>query len=200
VELANPWNKFLGRDLFDRAHKEDKHARSLCRAADSRRVGDRVITKAQGDMADTSLRNVIGSGNNNGGMATVLIVEDEEQVRVLAESYLREQGHVTLSAATKEQALAVLEVAKVDLLFVDVGLYDDRQVGLDLAKESVERLPELKVLYTTGQPVTDGMKALFVGKSALLPKPYTVEQLQAVLAIKFGFKPVNVPTTPSVLS
>jgi len=149
-------------------------------------------------MADTSLRNAVGYRNNNGGMATVLIVEDEEQVRVLAESYLREQGHVTRSAATKEQALAVLEVAKVDLLFVDVGLYDDRQVGLDLAKEAVERLPELKVLYTTGQPVTDGMKALFVGKSALLPKPYTVEQLQAVLAIRFGFKPVNVPTTPSV--
>jgi DNA-binding NtrC family response regulator len=126
-------------------------------------------------------------------MATILIVEDEEHLRVLAESYLREQGHVTFSAATKEQALAVLEVAKIDLLFVDVGLYEDRQVGLDLAKEAVERMPELKVLYTTGQTVTDGMKALFVDNSALLEKPYTVEQLQTILAVKFRVKPVSVP-------
>jgi DNA-binding NtrC family response regulator len=124
---------------------------------------------------------------------TILIVEDEEHLRVLAESYLREQGHVTFSAATKEQALAVLEVAKIDLLFVDVGLYEDRQVGLDLAKEAVERMPELKVLYTTGQTVTDGMKALFVDNSALLEKPYTVEQLQTILAVKFRVKPVSVP-------
>ena len=122
-------------------------------------------------------------------MVSILIVEDEEQVRVLAESYLREQGHQTLSAATKDQALAVFEVAKIDLLFVDIGLYESREVGLDLAKQAVERDPELKVLYTTGQTVTDGMKALFVRNSALLAKPYTVEQLHTIMAIKFGIKP-----------
>src|SRR5437879_380256 len=48
-------------------------------------------------------------------MATVLIVEDEDQVRVLAESYLREQGHQTVSAATAEEALPVFEVvARID--------------------------------------------------------------------------------------
>jgi len=133
-------------------------------------------------------------------MISILIVEDDEHLRVLAESYLREQGHMTLSAATKEQALAALEVAKIDLLFVDVGLYDDRQVGLDLAKEAVERFPEMKVLYTTGQSVTDGMKALLVEDATLLPKPYTVEQLQTVLAVKFGIKPASVPATSSLLS
>jgi DNA-binding NtrC family response regulator len=122
-------------------------------------------------------------------VASILIVEDEEQVRVLAESYLREQGHQTLSAATKDQALAVFEVAKIDLLFVDIGLYESREVGLDLAKQAVERNPELKVLYTTGQTVTDGMKALFVPNCALLTKPYTVEQLHTITAIKFGIKP-----------
>jgi DNA-binding NtrC family response regulator len=126
-------------------------------------------------------------------MADILIVEDEEHLRVLTESYLREQGHVTFSAATKEQALAVLEVANIDLLFVDVGLYEDRQVGLDLAKEAVERFPEMRVLYTTGQPVTDGMKALLVEDASLLPKPYTVDQLQTILLVRFGIKPASAP-------
>ena len=52
--------------------------------------------------------------------------------------------------------------------------------------EAVEHRSELKVLYTTGQGVTDGMKAMFVQASALLPKPYTVDQLQRSLEIHFG--------------
>ncbi len=123
-------------------------------------------------------------------MAGVLIVEDEEQVRVLAESYLNEQGHHTVSAATPVEALAVLDVAAgVDVLFTDIGLKDERYGGLELAKEARQRKPDLKVLYTTGQDVTDGMKAMMVEGSAMLEKPYTVDQLQAALTVHFGIGP-----------
>lgn len=123
-------------------------------------------------------------------MATILIVEDETQVRVLSESYLRDQGHQTLSAANVEEALAVLEVAEaIDLLFTDINLQGDVQAGLTLAQRATERRPALKVLYTTGLAVTDGMRALFVESSALLSKPYTIDQLQAILTINFGIKP-----------
>jgi two-component system cell cycle sensor histidine kinase/response regulator CckA len=126
-------------------------------------------------------------------MALVLIVEDEEQVRVLAESYLREQGHRTLTASSKEEALAALGVADgVDVLFTDIGLKDALYGGLELAKEAVERRPSLKVLYVTGQSVTDGMRAMFVEGSAFLEKPYTVEQLQATLAVRFKIKPPSI--------
>ena len=100
---------------------------------------------------------------------------------------LQEQGHQTVSAATAEEALAALDVtAHVDLLFTDIGLHGDLHAGLELAKQAVERRPELKVLYTTGQGVTDGMMAMFVKGSAVLPKPYTVDQLQRSLADHFG--------------
>lgn len=123
-------------------------------------------------------------------MAVVLVVEDEEQVRVLAESYLQEQGHQTVSAATADEALAVLDVTeRADLLFTDIGLRGELHAGLDLAKQAVQRRPELKVLYTTGRGVTDGMIAMFVQGSALLPKPYTVDQLQRSLAIHFSIEP-----------
>jgi DNA-binding NtrC family response regulator len=123
-------------------------------------------------------------------MALVLVVEDDDQVRVLAESCLKEQGHRTLTASTAAEALAALDVAKdVDILFTDIVLKDDIQAGLDLAKQAVERHPDLRVLYTTGQAVTDGMKALFVENSAVLNKPYTIEQLQTSLVVHFGIKP-----------
>jgi CheY-like chemotaxis protein len=123
-------------------------------------------------------------------MGTVLIVEDEDQVRVLAESYLREQGHQTVSAATPEEALAVFEVVdRVDVMFTDVILKGDIHAGLELAKEAVQRRPELKVLFTTGSAVTDGMKAMMVDRSAVLEKPYTVDQLQTALSVHFGINP-----------
>jgi CheY-like chemotaxis protein len=59
-------------------------------------------------------------------MAIVLIVEDEEQVRVLADSILQEHGHKTRSAGTSEQAIALLDGdAEPELLFTDLGLHGD---------------------------------------------------------------------------
>ena len=119
----------------------------------------------------------------------ILVVEDEEQVRVLAESILQEEGHATLSAGTTEQALALLEGSEpIELLFIDLTLQSDPEAGLSLASKAVELRPDLKVLYTSGQGVTDGMIALFVKNSAYLPKPYTGDQLKAALLLKFGIR------------
>ncbi len=122
-------------------------------------------------------------------MAIVLIVEDEAQVLVLAESYLQEHGHTTRSADTVDGALAILDSQDVDVLFIDIGLHGDMHAGLELANQARERRPDLKVLYTTGQTVTDGMRALFVEGAKLLEKPYTVEQLSTALAVHFGIRP-----------
>ena len=123
-------------------------------------------------------------------MATVLLVEDEDQVRVLAESYLEEQGHNVLTAASAEGALAVLQGDhSIDVLFTDLGLKEKIDGGLDLAQQAVELRPRLKVLYTTGRPITDGTRARFVADSAVLPKPYTVEQLLTALSVHFKISP-----------
>jgi DNA-binding NtrC family response regulator len=118
-------------------------------------------------------------------MPVILVVEDEEQVRVLAESILQDNGHQTLSAAAVDQALALIQTEQpIDLLFTDINLALDLAAGLvhpglELAHEAVKLRPGLRVLYTTGQGVTDGMKALFVGGSEFLPKPYDLTQLAA---------------------
>jgi two-component system, cell cycle response regulator CpdR len=123
-------------------------------------------------------------------MAIVLIVEDEDQVRVLAESYLREQGHQTVSAANAEEAPAVFEVVeRIDVLFADINLHDDIHAWLEAAKRARQRQADLKVPYTTGQAVTDGMRAMMAENSAVLEKPYTVDQLQTALSVHFGIGP-----------
>ena len=119
-------------------------------------------------------------------MATVLIVEDQEQILTLAQSFLEEQGHKTLSASTADEALAILTGSEaVDTLFVDIILNGDTQAGLESAIRAIELKPRLKVVYSTGLSVTDDMKAFFVPGSAVLEKPYTVDQLLTSLSGHF---------------
>lgn len=96
-------------------------------------------------------------------MSLILVVEDEDQVRFLAEDILQAHGHLTISISTIGQAIAILDGGrKVDALFVDLVLHGD---------EAVKRISP----YTTGQGITDEMQALFVENFAFLGKPYTAE-------------------------
>jgi len=61
------------------------------------------------------------------------------------------------------------------LLFTDINMGEDS--GLDLAVASREMKPSLKVLYTTGAGVTDGMRVRMVEGSAFLSKPYRLDDL-----------------------
>jgi CheY-like chemotaxis protein len=121
-------------------------------------------------------------------MAIILVVEDEEQVRVLAQSILQDAGHRALSAATVDQALALVRAEPlIELIFTDINLADDAEAGLvhpglELAQQARRLRPELRVLYTTGAVITDGMQALFVEGSGFLGKPYDMEQLSTKVA------------------
>jgi CheY-like chemotaxis protein len=123
-------------------------------------------------------------------MATILIVEDEPQIRSLLQSLFEERGHATFSAATADDALIILTGPKaVDALFVDIVLKGDMHAGIELAKRAVELKPGLKVLYSTGLTVTEDMKALVVPGSIILEKPYSEDELLASL-------PANVAESP----
>jgi DNA-binding NtrC family response regulator len=116
-------------------------------------------------------------------MPSVLIVEDEEMIRVLAESILQEHHFTTITAANATEALAVLKTdARVDLMFTDINMGAEN--GIDLAIAARQLRPELKVLYTTGAGVTDGTRARFVEGFHFLPKAYRLDELlQAVMGL-----------------
>ena len=120
-------------------------------------------------------------------MATIVIVEDEPQISALVQSFIEEQGHKVLSAATADEALGILKGPQaVDALFVDIILKGDMEAGIKLAKRAVELKPDLKVLYSTGLTVTEDMKASVVPGSIILEKPYSEDQLLASLSVLRG--------------
>lgn len=112
-------------------------------------------------------------------MAVILIVEDEALLRMLAEKMIQGWGHQTLSAGDVDEALSLLRSPRhIDALFTDIRLKTATLGGFELAQEAIKLRPGLRVLYTTGNCLTDRMKSLFVEDAHFLLKPYVDEQLQ----------------------
>jgi CheY-like chemotaxis protein len=82
--------------------------------------------------------------------ATILLVEDNEQVRGFTAEMLAALGYRVMLASKGREALqALTQNEHIDLLFTDVGLPDGMN-GRQLAEEARRIRPELKVLFTTG--------------------------------------------------
>ena len=112
-------------------------------------------------------------------MAVILVVEDDVFIREVAEMMIQDCGHQTLAAYDVDEALAFLRSPQhIDALFTDIYLRTLVQGGCDLAHAAVALRPSLRVLYTTGNAVTDKMKALLIEGTHFLRKPYTQHQLQ----------------------
>lgn len=81
---------------------------------------------------------------------TILVVEDEEALRILAQRVLQSRGYVVVTAANGREALQALDsVTRIDLLLTDVVLPGEIQ-GDGLAKRALEERPGLPVLYMSG--------------------------------------------------
>jgi PAS domain S-box-containing protein len=84
------------------------------------------------------------------GSETILLVEDEENVRAYSADILVELGYTVIEAPDGHVALRLLDLhPEVRLLFTDVGLPKGMN-GRELANEALRRRPDLKVLFTSG--------------------------------------------------
>jgi DNA-binding NtrC family response regulator len=117
-------------------------------------------------------------------MPTVLIVEDEGPVLLLAEWVLQSAGYETVSANTVADALTVIDNPhqQLDLLFTDLCLKDDMEGGLDVGQAARQARPSMTVVYTTGRKVTNGLVKRFVEPNRFIAKPYTNKHLLAAVA------------------
>lgn len=85
-----------------------------------------------------------------GSLETILVVEDDADVRQLAVNMLQSLGYVAVEAVDADSALTALDQRpEIVLLFTDVVLPGGTN-GAELARAARQRYPDLKVLYTSG--------------------------------------------------
>jgi PAS domain S-box-containing protein len=113
-----------------------------------------------------------------GGSETILVVEDDPDLRETVVAELGQLGYKTLEAHNAETALAILSGTEtVDLLFTDV-MMPGGTLGPQLAQRARELRPSIDVLFTTGYAENS---VLAVGTalpaSEVIAKPYRSEDL-----------------------
>jgi CheY-like chemotaxis protein len=128
-----------------------------------------------------------------GRKPTVLIVDDEAELRGLAEIVLTEYGCSVLAAGSGEEALRILEgdFLRVDLLFSDVMMPGIS--GFTLARKARELRPELMVVLTTGYVSPVVAAAISEGGHRVLPKPYRPQQLVEAIRTEFAKAALAMP-------
>ena len=110
------------------------------------------------------------------GSETILLVEDEDTVRAVAERALTRQGYTVLTAENGEEALAVLARNKdIDLLISDVVM--PMMDGPTLVRHARERYPKLPILFMSGYAEEQLRRSIQFERVAFLPKPFSVQQL-----------------------
>ena len=119
---------------------------------------------------------------------TILIVEDDPDVRELATIVLAMAGYRVIEAANGDEAvflLATRENPHIDMLFTDIVM-PGRLDGINLAHTARELLPDLRVLYTTGNAdaAPAGQRAARHGP--VLRKPYRPTELRAAVRAVLG--------------
>lgn len=108
---------------------------------------------------------------------TVLVVEDDESVRMLVVDVLKELGYRVAEAVDGSQALPIIEGSgRIDLLVSDVGLPGLN--GRQLAEIAIAARPSLKVLFITGYAAAAAARADFLAPGMeMITKPFAIDDL-----------------------
>jgi len=109
---------------------------------------------------------------------TVLVVDDEEDLREAMRRMLERRGFATLTAADPAEAEAVCREhgGTIDLLLTDLTLPGSS--GGELARVATSMRPDLRVLFVSGLPKEIAVgRGLVAEEAALVQKPFTSDRL-----------------------
>lgn len=111
---------------------------------------------------------------------TLLIVDDEQNIRRVMEAAFQKDSYRVLTAAHGHQALKTLEEEAVDLMISDVVMPDMN--GLDLLKKAKALKPDLQIIMMTAYgTIPSAVDAIRTGAMDFLTKPVDLEVLKKLV-------------------
>jgi len=149
-------------------------------------------------VADEDREVVVHNGPVFGGTETVLVVEDDEDVRSIVVETLTDLGYRVLTAKDAQAGLNVIESGMaIDVIFTDVVMPGPLKSS-EMARRAKERLPNVAVLFTSGYTENSIVHGGRLDPGVeLLSKPYTREALARRLRHVIANQKQQAVTTPS---
>jgi DNA-binding response OmpR family regulator len=132
-------------------------------------------------------------------MSTVLVVEDEREIRDLLRRYLERAGHAVLSTDSGAEAIRLVTAGSADLVVLDLGLPDvDGIEVLRAAREDGRRTPVL--VLTARSTVEDRIGGLSMGADDYVTKPFSPTEVVLRVGAVLGRSAATGGEDPGVTS
>ncbi len=125
-----------------------------------------------------------------GGHETILVVEDNNQIRDITAKILMDHGYMILTASNGEEAVGIMKNSEqpIDLVFTDLVM--PRMGGREVYEAAVHIRPDIKFLFTSGYThVTKDLDFIKKNGFHFLQKPYDVADLLASIRIQLEPRP-----------
>jgi len=112
--------------------------------------------------------------------ATVLVVDDDADVRQFLVDSLESLGYRTVAAADGPAGLAALDAAAPDLMMVDFAM--PGMTGAEVADAARSRRPDLAIVFASGYADTAAIESAVGAEAPMLRKPFRIDELETMLA------------------
>ncbi|MCC7365596.1 MAG: response regulator [Dehalococcoidia bacterium] len=113
--------------------------------------------------------------------AVILVVDDDDPVRVMLARLLRTQGYTVLQAAHAQEARAILEEQRPNLVISDIVMPGES--GIELRRAIARRWPDLPVILISGYSAEGPAEfAARTAHTAFVQKPFAADQLLTLVS------------------
>ena len=114
---------------------------------------------------------------------SILIVDDEQDIRELIGDILRDEGYITRLAANADDCMAEINADPPSLMILDIWLKDSRLDGIDILKTVKRDNPDIPVVIISGHGnIEIAVAAIKQGAYDFIEKPFNIDQLMVVVA------------------
>ena len=116
-------------------------------------------------------------------MSSILIVDDEKDIRELIGDILKDEGYAIRLAGNSDDCMAEINAELPSLMILDIWLKDSRMDGIDILKTVKRDNPDVPVVIISGHGnIEIAVAAIKQGAYDFIEKPFNIDQLMVVVA------------------
>jgi two-component system, NtrC family, nitrogen regulation response regulator NtrX len=116
-------------------------------------------------------------------MSSILIVDDEKDIRELIGDILKDEGYAVRLAANSDSCMAEINAEPPALMILDIWLKDSRMDGIDILKSVKRDNPDVPVVIISGHGnIEIAVAAIKQGAYDFIEKPFNIDQLMVVVS------------------
>ncbi len=110
--------------------------------------------------------------------SNILIVDDQDDIRMLIQGILEDEGYETSEACNSQTAEAVIAKEKPDMVVLDIWLEDSEMDGVDLLKKLTKEQEDLPVIMISGHGnIETAVSSIQLGAYDFIEKPFEADRL-----------------------